>query len=63
MPTKSKLLNIRIDGELKRAAKRIAVEDGRSLSNWVTHLIEIEVRKATKEYDHATNSNSRLGSA
>jgi len=41
MPKKTKLLNIRIDADLKRAAKKIAVEDGRSLSNWVTRLIEI----------------------
>ncbi len=62
MPAKSKLLNIRIDGELKRAAKRIAVEDGRSLSNWVTRLIEIEVKKAKSKYDHAANSSSNLRS-
>ena len=62
MPAKSKLLNIRIDGELKRAAKRIAVEDGRSLSNWVTRLIEIEVKKAKSKYDRTANSNSNLRS-
>ncbi len=49
MPKKTKLLNIRIDAELKRAAKKIAVEDGRSLSNWVTRLIEKEVKKAEKD--------------
>ena len=49
MPKKTKLLNIRIDAELKRVAKKIAIEDGRSLSNWVTRLIEKEVKKAEKE--------------
>jgi len=44
MPKKTKLLNIRIDADLKRAAKKIAVEDG-----WVTRLIEKEVKKAEKE--------------
>ena len=48
MPKKTKLLNIRIDAELKQQAKKIAVEDGRSLSNWVTRLIEKEVKRAEK---------------
>ena len=46
MPKKTKLLNIRIDAELKKAAKKIAAEDGRSLSNWVTRLIQTEVKKS-----------------
>ena len=49
MPKKTKLLNIRIDADLKRAAKKIAIEDGRSLSNWVTRLIEREVLKAEQD--------------
>ena len=49
MPKKTKLLNIRIDAELKRSAKNIAIEDGRSLSNWVTRLIEKEVKKHRKK--------------
>ena len=43
---KDKLLSIRIDPELKKRAKRIAAADGRSLSNWVTRLINREVEKA-----------------
>ena len=46
---KSKVLNLRIDPDLKKRAKRIAEDDGRSLSNWVTRLIEREVKKAEKE--------------
>ena len=48
MPKKTKLLNIRIDADLKRQAKKIAIDDGRSLSNWVTRLIEREVKKAER---------------
>lgn len=47
--SKTKLLNIRIDPELKRRAKKLAQEDGRSLSNWVTKLIASKVEKAEKE--------------
>ena len=43
---KSKLLNIRIDPDLKKRAKRLAEEDNRSLSNWVTYLIAREVERA-----------------
>jgi predicted HicB family RNase H-like nuclease len=46
--SKSKILNIRIDPELKKKAKKIAEEDGRTLSNWVTRLIEREVNKSKK---------------
>lgn len=44
--SKTKLLNIRIDPELKKKAKKIAQKDGRSLSNWVTQLIIRETEKA-----------------
>jgi predicted HicB family RNase H-like nuclease len=47
--SKTKLLNIRIDPELKKKAKKLAQEDGRSLSNWVTKLIASRVEKAEKE--------------
>ncbi len=43
--SKNKLLNIRIDAELKKRAKKIAAADGRSLSNWVTRLIIREIAK------------------
>lgn len=46
---KTKLLNIRIDPELKKKAKKLAQDDGRSLSNWVTKLIAKQVQKAEKE--------------
>jgi predicted HicB family RNase H-like nuclease len=44
--SKTKLLNIRIDPELKKKAKRLAEADGRSLSNWVTKLISTRVKEA-----------------
>ena len=46
---KKKLLNIRIDPELKKRAKKLAREDGRSLSNWVTKLIVSKVENAEKQ--------------
>jgi len=46
--SKTKILNIRIDPELKKRAKKLAEEDGRTLSNWVTRLIEREVKKTKK---------------
>lgn len=45
---KSKILNIRIDPELKKKAQKLAEEDGRTLSNWVTRLIEKELKKSKK---------------
>lgn len=44
--SKSKLLNVRIDPELKKKAKKLAEGDGRSLSNWVTYLITREIEQA-----------------
>jgi predicted HicB family RNase H-like nuclease len=49
--SKSKIINIRISPELKKAAKKIAEEDGRSLSNWVTRLIEKEIKKARRAFE------------
>ena len=49
--SKSKIINIRISPELKKAAKKVAEEDGRSLSNWITRLMEKEIRKAKKSED------------
>jgi predicted HicB family RNase H-like nuclease len=45
---KTKILNLRIDPDLKKQAKKLAEKDGRTLSNWVTHLIRREVEKADK---------------
>ena len=47
--SKTKLLNIRIEPDLKKKAKKLAEADGRSLSNWVTKLIASRVEKAEKE--------------
>tara|TARA_R110000823_G_scaffold130015_19_gene258118 strand:- start:19968 stop:20153 length:186 start_codon:yes stop_codon:yes gene_type:complete len=47
--SKTKLLNIRIDPELKKKAKKLAEADGRSLSNWVTKLISSRVKELEKE--------------
>jgi len=53
--SKTKLLNIRIDPDLKKKAKKLAEGDGRSLSNWVTKLIASTVEKAEKEPPGKTN--------
>jgi len=46
---KTKILNLRIDPELKKAAKKLADKEDRSLSNWVTRLIQQEVEKTRKK--------------
>ncbi len=46
---KEKIINFRIDGDLKKQAKKLADSDGRSLSNWLTRLIEREVERAAKK--------------
>lgn len=46
---KEKIINFRIDSDLKTKAKKIAEADGRSLSNWITQLIEKEVKKHKKK--------------
>jgi predicted HicB family RNase H-like nuclease len=43
--SKDKVLNIRIDPELKKAAKKAAESENRSLSNWVTWLIQREIKR------------------
>ncbi|MEN8175676.1 MAG: YlcI/YnfO family protein [Pseudomonadota bacterium] len=45
---KSKILNIRVEPELKKRARELADAEGRSLSNWVTYLIQREIKKARK---------------
>lgn len=47
--SKSKVLTIRIDAEVKKRAKKLAAADGRSLSNWVTRLIVRELSEADKK--------------
>jgi len=46
---KTKILNLRIDPELKKAAKKLAEKEDRSLSNWVTRLIQREVEKSSRK--------------
>ena len=43
---KEKIINIRVEAELKKKAKKLAEHDGRSLSNWIQRLIQNEIRKA-----------------
>ena len=47
--SKTKILNLRIDPELKKQAKKLAEADGRTLSNWLTRLISREVERAKAE--------------
>ena len=46
---KDKILNVRIDPELKKQARKLAEEESRTLSNWVIWLIQREVRRAGKK--------------
>jgi predicted HicB family RNase H-like nuclease len=46
---KDKILNIRIDPALKKAAKKAAESENRSLSNWVTWLIQREIKQSGKK--------------
>ena len=43
---KDKIINIRIDPELKKLARKQAAAEERSLSNWITWLIQRELKKA-----------------
>ena len=45
---KEKIINIRVDAELKRQAKKLAEDDGRSLSNWILRLIQNQIEKSKK---------------
>jgi len=58
--SKTKLLNIRIEPELKKKAKKLAEADGRSLSNWVTNLITTTVKDAEKR-DTSTEKPEKAG--
>jgi antitoxin component of RelBE/YafQ-DinJ toxin-antitoxin module len=46
---KEKIINFRIDADLKNRARKMAEADGRSLSNWITMLIEKEVKRGRKK--------------
>lgn len=56
--SKTKVLNIRIDPELKKKAKKLAEADGRSLSNWVTKLISSTVKDAERETGKKNKASS-----
>ena len=42
---KEKIINIRVESDLKKRAKKLAERDGRSLSNWILRLIQKEIKK------------------
>ena len=46
---KEKIINFRIDAQLKKEARKLAEADGRSLSNWITLLIEKKQKKTGKK--------------
>lgn len=48
--SKDKVLNIRIDPDLKKAAKKAAESENRSLSNWVTWLIQREIKRMGRKF-------------
>ena len=43
---KEKIINIRVDSDLKKKARQLAEHDGRSLSNWILRLIQREIEQA-----------------
>lgn len=43
---KEKIINIRVEADLKKKARKLAEEDGRSLSNWILRLIQSEIKKS-----------------
>ena len=49
---KEKIINVRVEAQLKKQAKKLAEEEGRSLSNWILWLIQ-------KEINHAEARNKR----
>ena len=53
---KEKIINIRVDAELKKKAKKLAENDGRSLSNWILRLIQNEITKSSKRKSGAESS-------
>ena len=48
---KEKIINIRVDAELKKQAKKLAENDGRSLSNWILRLIQNQIRLSEDSKD------------
>lgn len=52
---KEKIINIRVDAELKRQARKLAENDGRSLSNWISRLIQNQIEKSKKAQHRKTS--------
>jgi predicted HicB family RNase H-like nuclease len=46
---KEKIINIRVEAELKKQAKKMAENDGRSLSNWILKLIKREIEQSKSQ--------------
>jgi predicted HicB family RNase H-like nuclease len=46
---KEKIINIRVDSDLKKKARQLAEHDGRSLSNWILRLIQREIEKSSAD--------------
>lgn len=46
---KEKIINIRVESDLKKKAKKLAESDGRSLSNWIVRLIQNEIKKSSNK--------------
>lgn len=47
--SKEKIINIRVEADLKKQAKKLAENDGRSLSNWILRLIQNEIKKSQEK--------------
>ena len=52
---KEKIINIRVDADLKKQAKKLAQDDGRSLSNWIVRLIQEQIKKSQDSSDANKN--------
>ena len=46
---KEKIINLRVEADIKKKAKQLADNDGRSLSNWILKLIKREIAEAEKD--------------
>ena len=47
--SKEKIINIRVEADLKKQAKKLAENDGRSLSNWILRLIQNEIKRSREK--------------
>ena len=50
---KEKIINIRVDAELKKQAKKLAENDGRSLSNWILRLIQAQIEESRQAQEES----------